>query len=118
MKAPSMYFDRINTDVLLANLFASGRRKYYTLGELSEYLEFLRSCSGMYLGSDFCDESVRLCADRYPTLFYYEDVEGAPVVHSRTAQPNLQFFNAPYSADMRDFIQRVTNYYVSTRSKT
>lgn len=109
-----MCCDRINTDTLLANLFASGRRNYYTFEELSGYYDCLLSSSAMYLASDFCEASVRQCADRYPTLFRaYEDAGQALVVYSGTARPNLQFFNAAYSADMGDYIQRITNFYVS-----
>lgn len=109
-----MCCDRINTDTLLANLFASGRRNYYTFEELSEYYNCLLSSSAMYLASDFCEDSVRQCADRYPTLFRaYEDAGHTLVVYSGSARPNLQFFNAAYSVDMRDYIQRITEFYVS-----
>lgn len=109
-----MCCDRINTDTLLANLFASGRRNYYTFGELAKYYECLLSFSAMYVASDFCENSVRQCTNRYPTLFrMYEDVGQAPVVYAGTARPNLQFFNAAYSVDMQDYIRRVTDFYVS-----
>lgn len=109
-----MCCDRINTDTLLANLFASGSRNYYTFEELAEYYEYLLSFSAMYVASDFCEDSVRQCTNRYPTLFrMYEDVGQVPVVYTGTARPNLQFFNAAYSLDMQDYIRRVTDFYVS-----
>lgn len=108
-----MCFDRIGTDVLLANLFARGEENRYTFDELSKYHNYVIAMSGETVRSDFCEDSIRQCADHYSLLFVLEEDAGRVVAVRRgKVRPNLKFFNSSYSKDMKDFIQRVTIDYL------
>lgn len=112
-----MYGNRINTDVMLANLFESKRKISYTFDEIANYNRYLMDMN-ISTASDFCEDSVRMCADHYPELFHvYEDNGRLLVECNKDKTPNIEFFNAAFSNDMKSCIKRVTSTYIDSLSK-
>lgn len=59
----------INTEVLLANLFAKLKgAEQVSLQTIESYLNFLVDCFPVYVISDFSAASVKRCAEKYPKL--------------------------------------------------
>lgn len=64
-----MCCNRINTDVLLANLFAVSPRRY-TETDIRSYLDFLTECFPTYVTSDYSPQRIRECVAQYPELYH------------------------------------------------
>lgn len=114
-RIPVMCCYRINTEVLLANLFA-GSSEYpisYTVNNLNEYLRFLYERFPTYLATNFSEQAVYDCTVQYPELYLLStNKEGVMVVKSGGFRPNLDYFNSPYSTGVRNFIKGITNAYL------
>lgn len=104
---------RINTDVILANIFAL-QRTSVTIDDLTAYVEFLSKMSPTYVSTDFAESSVKYSVEKYPTLYSIEEKQdGDFVVLAGEKRPNLQFFNSLYSDSWASYLQRITKAYLS-----
>lgn len=101
---------RINTDVILANIFAI-RDVPISANELSDYVNFMYSYMPTYVITDFCKESVKEVVDIYHELYIFEEKDGSFVVSAGKMMPNLKFFNSRYSDAVALCIQRGTKFY-------
>lgn len=115
-----MCCNRINTDTLMANLFATSYKIYnspskivYSIEQLREYLQFLSDQFPVYVASNFSKEAVNECVHKYP-LYYQlaEREDGEVIVRSGKEHPNLDYFNAIFSESISTYIDRITNMYV------
>lgn len=104
---------RINTDVLLANLFAKKtNRNGVTIQILVSYLNFLAEHFPVYVTSDLCEERVSACTKRYKDLYYSTGSGDSLTIFSRDLTPNLKYFNSIYNKVVADYIERMTESFV------
>jgi len=121
-----MCCSRINTDVLLANLFAASgdfagtRPVEFSVASVREYFSFLSERFPVYVTSDFSLQAVNDCVEEYPELYQKcKDENGQTVIRSSGCKhPNLEFFNAPFSKDISTHISRMTKLFLSTALQT
>ncbi len=106
---------RINTEVLMANLFAeSAKSATYTVDNLKCYLQFLSKGIPTYLSTNFSKKAVCDCVERYPKLYQISNKEdGTIIIRSGSEFPNLEYFNAAYPTNMSEYIKKVTSVYVA-----
>lgn len=111
---------RIDTDVLMANLFAESADNdvRYTMENMGDYLNFLSQKIPIYLSTNFSEETVFKCAQRFPKLYKFsKDENGTIIVESGNSRPNLEYFNASYSANVSDYIKKITRVYIDDSSR-
>ncbi len=106
---------RIDTEVLMANLFAkSADTAAYTVDNLKCYVQFLAKEIPTYLSTNFSKTAVCNCVERYPNLYQMSSMEdGTIVIRSGNEFPNLEYFNAAYPSNMSEYIKKVTSVYVA-----
>ncbi len=117
-----MCCNKINTDVLMANLFATSGEiaghdpQEFSVASLKEYFAFLSANFPVYVASDFSTQAVYECVEKYPELYKMcKDESGQTVIRlSSDKIPNLKFFNAPFSKDISTHICRMTKLFLST----
>jgi len=117
-----MCCNRINTDALMANLFAvSGEiaeqvPMEFSVSSLGDYLSFLSERFPVYVASDFSMQAVDECVEEYPELYQKcEDKDGQTVIRSSGRElPNLAYFNASFSKDISTHISRMTKLYLNS----
>lgn len=113
-----MCCNRINTDALLANLFAvqdgePWEERNFSMEFLKNYVEFLSKMFPEYLATDFCEQAVRECVAKYPTLYQIAEADDDDfTVQASEKRPNLKYFNAAYSASISKYIEQITNAYL------
>lgn len=108
-----MCCNKINTDVLLANLFAASPRKY-TAEDIRNYLEFLADRFPTYVTSDYSLQRIQKCAVQYPELYSMAEQDGAVEVLPGEVRPKLSYFNAIYPESVSSYIARSTESFLST----
>ena len=115
-----MCCNRINTDALMANLFAVSREsedsppEEFSFTVLSEYLDFLSERFPVYVASDFSRQAIDECVAEYPDLYQRIENEGGElIVKSGSLCPNLEYFNASFSESISAFINNMTKIYLS-----
>ncbi len=116
-----MCCNRINTDALMANLFAASGEAAgptpleFSVASLREYFNFLSERFPVYVTSDFSPQAVDDCVEEYPELYQMcEDENGQTVIRSSgCGRPNLEFFNAPFSKDISTHISRMTRLFLN-----
>lgn len=115
-----MCCNRIDTDSLMANLFAVSRKsgdahlEAFSLTSLGKYLDFLSERFPVYVASDFSKQAVDECIAAYPDLYQrMEDETGELVVRSGKLCPNLDYFNASFSENISTFINNMTKLYLN-----
>lgn len=104
---------RINTEDLLANLFAKTETSEYSLSTLQGYFTFLTEHFPLYVASDFSEQAVRKCAEKYPMLYQIRDQEGDLVVCSGEQTPNLAFFNRALPSAVSEYLGRTTSSFLT-----
>ena len=111
---------RINTEVLLANLFARSK-KYpisYSVSNVNGYLRFLSERFPTYLTTNLSEQAIRDCISQYPELYQLSnDKKGETVVESGGFRPNLDYFTAVYSQGVCYYIENITYEYLETLEK-
>lgn len=114
-----MCCNRINTDALMANLFAASCASEdhvpgeFSLTSLGEYLDFLSERFPVYVASDFSRQAVDECIAEYPDLYQRIEGEGGElVVRSGRLCPNLAYFNATFSENISAYIHNMTKLYL------
>ncbi len=120
-----MCCNRINTDALMANLFAASDEDTglapleFSVASLREYFVFLSERFPVYVASDFSPQAVDDCVEAYPELYQMCQNEGGQTVIrlSGRKRPNLKFFNAPFSKDISTHISRMTKLFLNTEKK-
>ena len=110
-----MCCSRINTDVLLANLFAVSPRTY-TEEDIGSYLDFLVDCFPTYVTSDYSPQRIQECAVQYPELYSTAERDGVTEVIPGKIRPRLSYFNAIYPNSISSYITRSTKSFLSTIS--
>lgn len=106
---------RVNTDVILANIF-SVQRIPVTLNDLTAYINYLFEVSPTYVTTDLNEESVRSVVSMYPGLYTIEEYpNGNFVVSAGSLKPKLQFFNKVYPDSIASYLQRVTKAYLQCK---
>lgn len=113
-----MCCNRINTDALLANLFAvqggqPWENRYFSMEFLKDYVDFLSTMFPEYLATDFCEEAVRECVAKYPTLYQIDETDDDFTVQASEKRPNLKYFNAAYSIYISKYIEQITSAYLA-----
>lgn len=104
---------RINTDILLANLFAKKTNKNgVTIQTIVSYLNFLVEHFPVYVASDLCEESVFACTKRYKDLYYSTGSGDSLTIFNGNLAPNLKYFNSIYNEDIADYIERMTESFI------
>ena len=109
-----MCCNRINTDVLLANLFAltDDYPVEYAFDYLKVYLRFLSERFPTYLTTNLSEQMVRECVARYPDLYQIFERGDELVVAAGELIPNLDYFNAVYPSSVSDYIKELTQSFV------
>ena len=111
-----MCCNRMDTDVLLANLFAANQPEneqfQVSMDYLMDYLQFLSRMFSEYLATDLCEQKVEECVAKYPQLYRRSEANGTLSISSGEQQPNIEYFNAVYSGSISNYIQRITNVYL------
>lgn len=109
-----MCCNRINTDVLLANLFAaSPRTRTYTEKDIGSYLDFLTDCFPTYVTSDYSPQRIQECAVQYPELYSMSEKDGVVEITPGKIRPKLSYFNAIYPDSISSYITRSTKSFLS-----
>jgi len=108
-----MCCNRINTDVLLANLFAVSHRTH-TDTEIRNYLDFLTDCFPTYITSDYSPQRIRECTVQYPKLYSMKEEDGTIEVMPGERRPNLSYFNAIYPDNISSYIIRSTESFLQS----
>lgn len=115
-----MCCNRIDTDALMANLFAVSCESEDTHPEgfsftvLRKYLDFLSERFPVYVASDFSRQAIDECVAEYPDLYQLAEVEGEElIVKSGNLCPNLEYFNASFSENISTFINNMTKMYLN-----
>lgn len=119
-----MCCNRIDTDVLLANLFASASKEIvhcqkiiYSINQIREYLFFLQNSFPVYVVSNFSEESVEICAIKYPLYYQLSGCKGKDlVVCSGGKVPNIDFFNSVFSPSISNYIKRITKIFLNSKT--
>lgn len=102
---------RVNTDVLLANIFSIHHHPLY-VKDIQEYLNYLSEMFPTYISSDFCIEKIQATIKQYPELYKIsEDDNGDKIISPNTLKPNLKFFNQVYSDVVSSYLERATKSY-------
>lgn len=107
-----MCCSRINTDVLLANLFAASPRTY-TEKDIGSYLDFLVDSFPTYVTSDYSPQRIQECAVQYPELYSMAERDGVMEIIPGKIRPKLSFFNAIYPDNISSYITRSTTMFLS-----
>lgn len=108
-----MCCNRINTDVLLANLFAvSPHRCTYTAEVIGKYLGFLTDCFPTYVTSDYSPQRIQECVVQYPELYTMSERDGVMAVIPGKIRPKLSYFNAIYPDSISSYITRSTKSFL------
>lgn len=108
---------RINTEVLLANLFARSKEYpiSYSVRNVNGYLRFLSERFPTYLVTNLSEQAICDCVLQYPELYQLsKDMDGNIVVKSGGFRPNLKYFNAVYSKGVCNYIENTTYAYLET----
>lgn len=108
---------RINTEVLLANLFARSKEYpiSYSVHSVNGYLRFLSESFPTYLATNLSDQAICDCIVEYPELYRLsKDADGNIVVKSGEFRPNLNYFNAPFTKGVCNYMENVTYAYLET----
>ena len=115
-----MCCNRIDTDALMANLFAVSRESVepypeeFSFTALRKYLDFLSERFPVYVTSDFSRQAIDECVAEYPDLYQRAESEGGElIVKSGSLCPNLEYFNASFSESISTFINNMTKIYLS-----
>ena len=102
---------RVNTDVLLANLFAV-QNKSISMTALTKYLDFISNMTPYYVATDFDEAEVRRVVERYPTLYFIvDDEDGNLRVYPGDRKPNLKYFNSMYSTAWANYLGEITKSF-------
>ncbi len=107
--------NQINTDVMLANLFAQNSTypSAYSFGQIDDYFSFLVASWPCYLVSDFSKVAIRRCAQQHPELYQLCKMpNGDSGLQSGRLVPSLKFWNALYPKDVAKYIEEISKYYV------
>ncbi|MCI9330807.1 MAG: hypothetical protein HFG05_01350 [Oscillibacter sp.] len=107
-----MCCNRINTDVLLANLFAVSPRRY-TETDIRSYLDFLTECFPTYVTSDYSPQRIRECVAQYPELYHATEQDGIMAVSPGELTPKLSYFNDIYPESISSYITRSTESFLN-----
>lgn len=104
---------RVDTSVLLANLFAKLKRET----EISEktvqnYLDYLTEVIPTYVSSDFSRHALLCCVEEYPELYKIRESSEETLISAGELRPNLEFFNSKYSEPVARFIERLADSFV------
>ena len=118
-----MCCNRINADILMANLFAeshqfSGQSSEvkFSIDQLNEYFKFISDQFPVYVASNFSKQAVDECVSRYPAYYQFEEDDNE-VIKSGEKYPDLDFFNAIYSESVSRYISRITQKYLDKIKK-
>jgi len=120
-----MCCNRVNTDVLMANLFAAmgnsdSAPREVSVDTLRKYFRFLSERFPVYVASDFSEQAVEDCIEEHPELYQkIKGEDGQTVIRASGRKcPNLEFFNAPFSPDISTHIKRMTKLFLDTTHPT
>lgn len=86
-----------------------------TLQILRDYLDFLIEHFPVYVSSDFCEDRVLDCVEKYPELYLRTGKGDNLVISSGELLPNLKYFNSIYSETVADYLERVTDSFVKNK---
>ncbi len=106
---------RINTKVLMANLFAEIKSKNSTVSnnDLKKLLCKLSTYSPVYIQSDFSINKIINCVENYPDLYQNITMEnGIVIIQPGNKLPNLDFFNVSYPTDAINYIHGIVRQFV------
>lgn len=104
---------RINTEALLANLFAQTADQNYSLSDLQDYFTFLTEHFPLYVASDFSERAVRECVEKYPMLYQGREQDGDFIVCPGEQIPNLSFFNRALPNAVSEYLGGTTSSFLT-----
>ncbi len=110
-----MCCNRIDTDAILANLFAvpDGGIHGYTLEQIESYFSFVVESWPCYVSTDFSRREVYACIQRYPELYCVSRKPGERErVRRGKLRPSLTFFNAAFSESAAKYLADISEVYV------
>ncbi len=111
-----MCCNRIDTDTVLANLFAvtDGGTRGYTLEQIESYFSFLVESWPCYVSTDFSKQEIYACVRRYPELYRVSgESEEEKHVQPGTLRPSLTFFNAGFSEGADKYLKAISMAYMT-----
>ncbi len=111
-----MCCNRIDTDTILANLFAvtDGEARGYTLPQIEKYFTFLVESWPCYVSTDFSKQEIYACVRRYPELYRVSrESEEEEHVQPGTLRPSLAFFNAGFSESANKYLKEISMVYMT-----
>ena len=106
---------RINTEVLLANLFVNSEYPVdYTYDDVHNYFRYMAEKFPTYLCTDLSEQALYDCGAEYPDIYtVYRSKDGKVTVRSKEYKPNLDYFNVSYSYGLRNYMEYVTKEYLA-----
>lgn len=102
---------RINTDVLLANLFGSEERKTLSVRDIDAYIRFLARRFPSYLVSDFSEYKLVEAAEKYPKFYRIADKEELSVKPGKKV-PDRDLVNEIYPGIVSNYLKNLTDLYM------
>lgn len=101
---------RINTDVLLANLFSKfPGNLMVSLADLQVYLAYLSERFPTYVVSDCSLKAMRECVEAYPELYRAVERDGSFLIARGALSPKASYFNSQYPASIARYIGSLTD---------
>lgn len=105
---------RIDTDVLLAYLFAVDAKcdSQYSFAMIREYLRFLSDRFPTYITTDLSKDKICECVANHPKLYTLCEKDGELFIAAGELIPNIDYFATIYPDDTKNYIKRLTTVFV------
>ena len=104
---------RVDTDVILAQLFAASKYPVsYTMEDIKKYFNFLSQKFPVYLTTNLCEDLVVSCTEEYPELYVLSNNGKEIVVKSGNFYPNLDYFMTMFQEGNKNYMKIVTESYL------
>ncbi len=104
---------RMNTEIILANLFGLKEgQKEYSILDLEEYIKLLADCFPVYISTDFSEQELLDCANKYPNYYLIKMIDDKMIVTSGKEKPNRKDFNAIYPKVVANYIEFLTEKFI------
>lgn len=106
---------RINTDVILSQLFAlSSYPISFTMEDIKKFFRVLSERFPIYLTTNLSEYAVVMCTKLYPELYNLSYNENKVIiVRSGKNYPNLDFFMESYTQGVRNYMKIITKEFLN-----
>lgn len=106
---------RVNTNILMANLFAKyDKPTGLSYNQIERFYNYMFENFYVYMPSDFCLEKIKECVREYTQLYTINKDGESIIVKRGELKPNLEYFNSIYSEANSKYIERLTSSFIET----